>query len=303
MDFVALDFETANNNRASACSLGMVKVTGGQVVDSYATLIKPAESHNWENFWNFNVHGIPFDAYQTAPALPDVWQEIQSFIGTAKVFAHNAPFDKSVLNRTLESWGLGESDFKFHCSMSMAQSVLQSKADVSLPALAAKFGIEGLKHHDALSDAETCAEIVLALATLDPGFQIDSLSAPVKRVRVQVKLEGDKSFKERAEKFLENPDNGIVGKVFTLTGTISIGKRSEIMGIIEGLGGGIAKKTSRKTNVLVQGVENPNSFAPGHEHSASYEMAEAFRAEGLEIETIFEDQFVELIPGEFFESK
>jgi NAD-dependent DNA ligase len=114
-------------------------------------------------------------------------------------------------------------------------------------------------------------------------------------------LESDKDYLERAKLFVDSPDNGIVGKVFTLTGKLDLGTRSKVMGIIEGLGGGYVKSTSRNTNVLVQGTENPNSFAPGHDHSSSYEMAEVLRGEGFEIETIFEDQFVELIPGEFFQ--
>lgn len=301
MDFVAIDFETANSARASACAIGMVKIVKGQVIDSYSSLIKPAESHNWENYWNFNVHGIPFDAYQEAPTFPEIWGDIQAFIGDFPVFAHNSSFDRSVLFRTLESWELDPAAFSFSCSILLAQRILKTKADVSLPALASRFGIPGLKHHDALSDAETCAEIVLALLKIEPSFDFTSLSIIHRKARIQTKLEGDPEFMERAKVHINSSDNGIIGKNFTLTGTISVGTRAQLIGLIEGLGGGFVRKTSKKTNVLVQGIENPNSFVEGHDHSTSYEMAEQLREEGFEIETIFEDQFLELIPGEFFQ--
>ncbi len=39
--FVALDFETANQHRTSVCSIGLVFVENGIIVDKYYQLIKP----------------------------------------------------------------------------------------------------------------------------------------------------------------------------------------------------------------------------------------------------------------------
>ncbi|CAI2581589.1 hypothetical protein AKUH4B406M_04750 [Apilactobacillus kunkeei] len=39
MNFVAIDFETANNQRASACSLALTVVRDNKVVDEFYTLI------------------------------------------------------------------------------------------------------------------------------------------------------------------------------------------------------------------------------------------------------------------------
>ena len=40
-DFVAIDFETANNEPSSVCSVGIVIVKDRQVVDSFYSLIQP----------------------------------------------------------------------------------------------------------------------------------------------------------------------------------------------------------------------------------------------------------------------
>jgi DNA polymerase-3 subunit epsilon len=40
-DFAAIDFETANQQRTSVCSVGIVIVMDGEIADSYYSLIKP----------------------------------------------------------------------------------------------------------------------------------------------------------------------------------------------------------------------------------------------------------------------
>ena len=40
-DFAAIDFETANSERSSVCSVGVVIVRDGEMVDSFYSLIQP----------------------------------------------------------------------------------------------------------------------------------------------------------------------------------------------------------------------------------------------------------------------
>ena len=40
-DFAAIDFETANEQRCSVCSVGVVIVRDGEIVDNYYSLIRP----------------------------------------------------------------------------------------------------------------------------------------------------------------------------------------------------------------------------------------------------------------------
>ena len=40
-DFVAIDFETANSSRSSACAIGVAVVRDGRVVEHGSTLINP----------------------------------------------------------------------------------------------------------------------------------------------------------------------------------------------------------------------------------------------------------------------
>ena len=54
-DFAAIDFETANNERSSVCSVGVVIVRGGEIVDKFYSLIKPEPEYY--NYWCSRVHG------------------------------------------------------------------------------------------------------------------------------------------------------------------------------------------------------------------------------------------------------
>ena len=47
-DFAAIDFETANNERSSVCSVGIVIVRNGEIVDTFYSLIQPEP-----NYYNY----------------------------------------------------------------------------------------------------------------------------------------------------------------------------------------------------------------------------------------------------------
>ena len=57
-DFIAIDFETANQQPSSVCSVGVVMVRDGQIVNSFYSLIQPEP--NYYNYWCQRVHGMHF---------------------------------------------------------------------------------------------------------------------------------------------------------------------------------------------------------------------------------------------------
>ena len=56
MNFVAIDFETANEQRASPCSIGVVVIQDGECVERFSRLIRPPECRF--NAFNTAIHGI-----------------------------------------------------------------------------------------------------------------------------------------------------------------------------------------------------------------------------------------------------
>ncbi len=81
MEFVALDFETANASRNSACSIGMVTVKDGHIIDEYYQLIKP--KYIYFNEENIAVHGITREMVVDKPDFEELWPDI--FARLAKI--------------------------------------------------------------------------------------------------------------------------------------------------------------------------------------------------------------------------
>ena len=67
-DFAAIDFETANYERSSVCSVGVVIVRGGEIVDKFYSLIKPEPEYY--TFRCSMVHGLCAADTENAPRLP-----------------------------------------------------------------------------------------------------------------------------------------------------------------------------------------------------------------------------------------
>ena len=89
-NFAAIDFETANNERTSVCSVGIVIVKEGEFVDSFYSLIQPEP--NYYLYWNTMVHGIIKEDTEDAPVFPYVWEKIEPLIEGLTLVAHNSPF-------------------------------------------------------------------------------------------------------------------------------------------------------------------------------------------------------------------
>ena len=100
MNFVAIDFETANEKRNSPCSIGIVVVKDGKIVDRIYHLIKPKEMRFLPI--NIGIHGIRPRMVENELEFDKVWEKIKEYFNNSLVIAHNASFDISVLRRTLE---------------------------------------------------------------------------------------------------------------------------------------------------------------------------------------------------------
>ena len=55
-DFAAIDFETANQHRSSVCSVGVVIVRNGEIVDKFYSLIYPRP--DFFTYWTTQDHGL-----------------------------------------------------------------------------------------------------------------------------------------------------------------------------------------------------------------------------------------------------
>ena len=156
---VALDFETANERRDSACAVGLAWIEGGVVVRRQSRLIRPRELRFSPG--NIRVHGILPADVRHLPEFPDAMAEFLPDLSSGLILAHNAGFDLGVLRSSLAAYGLAVPPFASLCTLQVARKVFPDPAGCGLGKVAARLGIR-FEHHDAGEDAYACAEIALA---------------------------------------------------------------------------------------------------------------------------------------------
>jgi DNA polymerase-3 subunit epsilon len=154
---VAIDFETADHGRDSACAVALVRVEGGRIVQREERLICPPR----REFVFTYIHGITWQRVAREPRFGEVWRELAPVLAGAEFFAaHNAAFDRGVLAACCEAAGLPPPALPFECTVQLARRAWNIRP-TRLPNVCAHLGID-LRHHDAVSDAEACARIVIA---------------------------------------------------------------------------------------------------------------------------------------------
>ena len=159
-DFAAIDFETANNERSSVCSVGVVIVRGGEIVDRFYSLILPdPEDYNYRCCQD---HGLCAEDTDNAPVFPEVWKQIEPLIEGLPLVAHNKAFDESCLKAVFSVYQMDYPDYEFYCTC-VASRKRWPGGHHNLDIIAARCGYDLKNHHHALADAEACAAIALEI--------------------------------------------------------------------------------------------------------------------------------------------
>ena len=117
--FAAIDFETANNERSSVCSVGIVIVRNGEIVDSFYSLIQPEP--NYYNYWCSQVHGLCHEDTDDAPVFPKVWAQIEPLIEGLPLVAHNKPFDEGCLKAVFRVYQMDYPDYEFYDTLAASR--------------------------------------------------------------------------------------------------------------------------------------------------------------------------------------
>lgn len=163
-DFIAIDFEIANNKMSSACSLGMVFVKDNQIIKEKYYLIQPPRLEFKEDM--VNIHGLTASDVMRANKFDEVWEKIKPHFNGTTIVAHNAHFEMSVLHCCLTQYSLDLPEFKYIDSIEVSSWVIPENVSRSLKERAAYFNIEIKNHHNALADAQACAQLVISSVAL-----------------------------------------------------------------------------------------------------------------------------------------
>ncbi|WP_188456977.1 3'-5' exonuclease [Virgibacillus oceani] len=157
MEFVSIDFETANEKRSSPCAIGVVVANKNGIVDEYYSLINPLMEFSPYNTY---VHGITENDVADAPTFPELWPALHNYLAHNLVIAHNASFDMSVIRHTLDRFDLQYPDLEYLCTANISKRVWPDLHNHKLNTLADHHHIM-FEHHHALEDARVAAKVFL----------------------------------------------------------------------------------------------------------------------------------------------
>jgi len=173
MRLTIIDFETANNHPASACSIGLVVFEEGVIVHEAVHLIKPSADHGFFEPFNISIHGIEPHQVENELTFEELWPELLPWFSKSVLVAHNAMFDMGVLNALIQEYGISKPFCTYLDTVEIARRVWPFLPNHRLNTVCDYLGI-ALNHHEALSDARGSALILMnAMAEVD-DFNLNS---------------------------------------------------------------------------------------------------------------------------------
>jgi DNA polymerase-3 subunit epsilon len=257
MQFIAVDVETANHNRATICQIGLAHFQDGRMVNAWDQLINPEAAFD---ACNVQLHGIDSVKVRGHPTYRDVAGAINKFLDGNFVVAHNASFDREAIHKASIKYRVAPPNCRWLDSMKICGGSLADNCE--------QYGVELKRHHHAGYDAKACGEIFLAAARrrrlvdrdllrceLKPEkFAADQIGGDVLR---EFRPEGQRGradvyFPESVKSKDGEPDGPLYGHVVVFSGNPGI-QKSEATDIVAKKGCDVRNTLTNQTTVLIVG--------------------------------------------------
>lgn len=141
--------------------VGVVIVDGdGNIVDRWASLVRPRRPLFFR-VGPTSLHGIDRRSVRRAPPLREVLAQLVARLEGAVFVAHNAPFDLAFLEKAAAEVGIRLPITATLCTLRLSRG-LDPERQLShrLGAICERHGVELVRPHDALADADATAAIL-----------------------------------------------------------------------------------------------------------------------------------------------
>ncbi|WP_460774295.1 exonuclease domain-containing protein [Microbacterium sp. GXF7504] len=292
LNFVAVDFETANRSHDSVCAVAAVRTRDGVIVDEYRALVCPPGGADDFESANTRVHGIDSTMVADAPIWPAVYRDLRSFLQDDVVVGHNVSFDVSVLQNACSAYDLSLPTLNTLCTLELARAALRVPS-YSLPWVTEHLGLPAFDHHDPLADARASALVLVALAERIGATDVWDLSRALAVPVAPTWSESeDAVFAALTAKSDDIIGTGFAGEVVCFTGALKMMIRERARELVVEQGGTWQDGVTRKTTILVTGDFDERSFRPGAAFSSKLTKAFAQIEAGQKLEIITEEAFI-----------
>ena len=282
MDFVALDFETANADLSSICQVGMAVFRNGELADSFSSLIDPDD---YFDPINVSIHGINEASVKGAPSFSSLYPEICSRAEGAVVVCHSL-FDRAALHRATERHRLDRFDCDWLDTMRVVRRTWPqyARSGYGLANVSRDFGIN-FTHHDASEDARATG-LILVRAIRETGMDLNSwllraLQPLTPQSNGRIERDGD-------------PDGVMAGEIAVFTGALSMPRR-EAADLAARAGITVDGGVTKATTLLIVGDQDVTRLAEGQTKSSKHIKAEGLITKGQSIRILRETDFLRLV--------
>jgi polyribonucleotide nucleotidyltransferase len=159
-NFVVFDVETTSRDvkQGALVEIGAVRVSGGQIVDRWSTLVNPGVP-----IIGRQLHGITSDDVKDAPSPDEAARRFLEWAGDELLVGHNIGFDIGFLEAALGSGHRIEYG-RYLDTLVLAREAYPD-TDLKLGDLARFFELEAEPNHRALPDAEATAQLLVKLSS------------------------------------------------------------------------------------------------------------------------------------------
>lgn len=306
MRYFCIDFETANNDPGSICSVGIVAVENEKIIREFYSLVNPETQ--FDEFCTM-VHGIREKDVRNAPKVREMLAAIEPFFAEYKnLVAHYSAFDVRHLIGAYARYGMGVPNIEsIICTRSVARRAFPGRISYSLHDLTDVFQIE-YDAHNALGDARACAALLNACfvetstdtiadlcktlrikqGSISDGDYTKCLAAtsPATRANTRIKVNAETSIFDENHPFFEQE--------VVFTGTLDSMKRADAAQLVVNCGGVFSDTLRKTTNYLVMGMQDIRMLN-GKQKSSKVSKAESLLAAGADIQIIGEDDFLAIV--------
>lgn len=309
-DFVAIDFETANTNMNSACSIGLVEVKNNKIVNSFYSLIQPPTLQFDEK--NIEITNIHPEDVKNVPKFPDIWNDIKHYFTSDNIItAYNATFDMDVLKNCLLEYDLTIPNFEYVCAMDITNKICPTDAGKRSLEYRCKFLDVSLENnHNALCDATSCAEIVIKTMNIKKSINFTEFFNFLSQLNIKnfYDLKPYKVFPtKQANKFNKvkikeisptvecfDENNDFFNKSVVLTGDLNSFSRKDAMQKVVNLGGTLKSTVSKKVDYVIVGKQDKTIVGEDGLSSKEKRALELIN-DGYDIKIINESEFLKII--------
>jgi len=307
LDFMAIDFETANGEQGSVCAVGVAQVRGGVIASAESWLIRPPTG---DRFTNTHIHGIRFDDVHDAPTWAASLERIDRAAAGRSLVAYNSRFDEGVYLAASRLAGVAASRHDWRDAYALARSRLRLSS-YRLPAVVEHLGLDAFAHHEAGADAVACAQLTIALAERERADSVEALWAgagtpagpayssgrgtAAARRGAAYASRGSTSTRLPKPNPDADPGHVLFGVSITFTGDLETLSRPDAQAMAAEVGAHVTGTPTKKTQVVVVGGFDPTTFKPGATVSSKVQKALDLKAAGQFIEFLSEAQFVEAV--------